>query len=68
MMVFGNVFGFWGVVLAAPLVATLKIFVLQYTANREAETLKPPEGRHPKARPPSLPPGTPGSRLRHHRQ
>lgn len=28
MMVFGNIFGFWGVVLAAPIVATVKILVL----------------------------------------
>ena len=49
MMVFGNVFGFWGVVLAAPLVATLKIFVLQYTANREAETLEAAGGEAPES-------------------
>jgi len=36
MMVFGNVFGFWGVVLAAPLVATLKILVWHLTSAREA--------------------------------
>jgi predicted PurR-regulated permease PerM len=49
MMVFGNVFGFWGVVLAAPLVATLKIFVLQYTANREAEPLEAAGGAAPES-------------------
>lgn len=29
MMVFGNVFGFWGVLLAAPLVATVKVLVIR---------------------------------------
>lgn len=44
MMVFGNVFGFWGVVLAAPLVATLKILVWHLTAAREVEqALEPPD-------------------------
>jgi len=44
MMVFGNVFGFWGVVLAAPLVATLKILVWHLTSAREVEqALEPPD-------------------------
>ncbi len=45
MMVFGNIFGFWGVVLAAPLVATLKIFVWHLTSAREVEPKpeSPPE-------------------------
>ncbi len=36
MMVFGNIFGFWGVVLAAPLVATVKILV-HHLAGRQPE-------------------------------
>lgn len=37
MMVFGNVFGFWGVVLCAPLVATVKILVMHLVGTPEGE-------------------------------
>ncbi len=36
MMVFANVFGFWGVVLASPIVAAVKILVIHY-ANPDLE-------------------------------
>ena len=36
MMVFGNVFGFWGVVLASPIVAAVRILVIHY-CNPELE-------------------------------
>ncbi len=45
MMVFGNIFGFWGVVLAAPLVATVKILVLHLSGRQEVE----PEAVAPEA-------------------
>lgn len=41
MMVFANVFGFWGVVLASPIVAAVKILVIHYcTPDLEAKLLK----------------------------
>lgn len=36
MMVFGNIFGFWGVVLAAPIVATVKILVIHLFMKGDA--------------------------------
>lgn len=41
MMVFGNIFGFWGVVLAAPIVATVKILVVHLFMKGDAWTNAP---------------------------
>lgn len=54
MIVFGNVFGFWGVVLAAPLVATVKILVLHLVKGEEPEP--PAPAPSPAEPPPAEPP------------
>ena len=41
MMVFANVFGFWGVVLASPIVAAVRILVIHYCSPElEAQLLE----------------------------
>ena len=43
MMIFSNIFGFWGTVLASPIVATVKIIVLHFL---KPQLLEPSSAPH----------------------
>lgn len=55
MMVFGNIFGFWGVVLSAPLVATVKILVMHLRGEEVSPPPVPPPPSGRDASPPVAP-------------